>query len=148
MYQPNGARSYRSTKVVTSDPGRLVIMCYEGAIDQLKIAKRKDAEEEFEARAEAIKKAEDIINELVCSLDFKKGGIIARNLESLYNYMTRRILGADANKKISMLDEVIGMLGELKSAWEEVVAKQTKATAPSYPTASEEPRQAFESVSV
>lgn len=149
MYQQKGARSYRSTRVVTSDPGRLVIMCYEGAINQLKIAKRKDAGEEFEVRAEAIKKAEDIINELACSLNFEKGGIIARNLGSLYNYMTRRILQADANRKINILDEIIGMLAELKSAWEEVVAKQTKrATVPSFPTASEKPRQALGSVRV
>ena len=128
MYQQDGIRSYRKTNVITSDPGRLVIMCYEGAMDQLEIAKRKYAESNFEGKAKSIQKAGDIIDELLCSLDFEKGGIIAQNLESLYNYMTRRILQAEAERSTEMLDEVIGMLGELKSAWEVAVTKQSKPT--------------------
>ena len=142
MYQQDGIKSYRRTNVVTSDPGKLVILCYEGAIDQLELAKRKDPErafgEEAEAvqkageviseRAKAIQKAGDIIDELLCSLDFEKGGVIARNLESLYNYMTRRILQAEAERNTGILDEIIGMLGELRSAWEVAIAKQSKPT--------------------
>ena len=40
MYS-NGIQSYRKTNVITADPVRLVIMCYEGAIDGLKLAKQK-----------------------------------------------------------------------------------------------------------
>ena len=38
MYR-NGIQSYRRNNVITADPGKLVLMCYEGVIDQLKIAK-------------------------------------------------------------------------------------------------------------
>ena len=123
MYQQNGIQSYRRTNVVTADPGKLVIMCYEGAIDNLMIAKQKDAEKKYEEKSRHINKTKDIIDELLCSLDFEKGGLIARNLESLYNYMTRRILQADTNKNMGALDDVIGMLRELLSAWEEVFTK-------------------------
>ena len=123
MYQQNGIQFYRRTNVVTADPGKLVIMCYEGAIDNLIIAKQKDAEKKYEDKSRHINKAKDIIDELMCSLDFKKGGVIARNLESLYNYMIRRILLADANRSMDIIDEVVGMLRELLSAWEEVFAK-------------------------
>jgi len=98
-------------------------MCYEGAIDNLMIAKQKDAEKKYEEKSRHINKTKDIIDELLCSLDFEKGGLIARNLESLYNYMTRRILQADTNKNMGALDDVIGMLRELLSAWEEVFTK-------------------------
>ena len=123
MYQPNGIQSYRKTNVVTADPGKLVIMCYEGAIDNLIIAKQKYAEKKYEEKSRHIIKAQDIIDELMCSLDFEKGGLIARNLESLYNYMNRRILLADANWNMDAIDEVIGILREILSAWKEVVAK-------------------------
>jgi len=123
MYQQNGIQSYRRTNVVTADPGKLVIMCYEGAIDNLLIAKQKYAEKKYEEKSRHINKAKDIIDELMGSLDFAKGGLIAKNLESLYNYMTRRIVLADVNKDMNALDEVVGMLSELLSAWEEVVAK-------------------------
>lgn len=129
MY-PNGVQSYRRTKVITADPGRLVLMCYEGVIDNLKIAKQKSAEGNFESKYNAIEKAQNIIDELLCSLDFDRGGTIARNLESLYNYMKRRILQADVNGDIGAVDEVIGMMRELLAAWEEVFAQQGKKTQP------------------
>jgi flagellar protein FliS len=116
----NGIRSYRKTDVSTSDPVRLVIMCYEGAIDSLKLAKEKVKEKDYEKKAKAIVKAQDIIDELLCSLDAEKGDVIARNLSSLYNYMLRRILHGDVKKDISAIDEVIGMLDELLSAWQSI----------------------------
>jgi flagellar protein FliS len=119
----NGIQSYRKTNVVTSDPVRLVIICYEGAIDNLKLAKAKIKEKDYEKKAKAIIKAQDIIAELKCSLDFEKGGQVANNLESLYNYMLRRILQADLNKDVGPIDEVIGMFSELLSAWQEVASR-------------------------
>jgi len=119
----NGIQSYRKTDVSTSDPVRLVIMCYEGAIDSLKLAKEKVKEKDYEKKAKAIIKAQDIIDELLCSLDLEKGSTIASNLSSLYNYMLRRIIHGDVNRDMSAIDEVIGMLNELLSAWKEVASK-------------------------
>ena len=119
----NGIQSYRKTNVVTADPMRLVIMCYEGAVDSLKLAKQKIDEKDYEAKAKAINKTKDIIDELLCSLDLEKGGVIANNLSSLYNYMKRRIMFGDINKDTGAIDEVIGMLSELLSAWQGVASK-------------------------
>jgi flagellar protein FliS len=140
MYN-NGMQSYRRTNVITADPKKLVLMCYEGAIDSLKIGKQKLIEEDYEEKGRALAKAQDIINELLCSLDFEKGDAIARNLDSLYNYMLRRILHADVNKDISAIDEVIGMLNELRSAWEEIFCKQDRGTKPEAVELDEERRQ-------
>jgi flagellar protein FliS len=129
MYQ-NGFQSYRKTNVVTADPGKLVIMCYEGAIDNLIIAKQKYAEKKYEAKCKHMNKAKDIIDELLCSLNFEKGGAIAGNLESLYNYMTRKIILADINKDMEGMDEVVGLLRELLSAWKAVCAKPDRAMQP------------------
>lgn len=129
MYH-NAIQSYRRTNVVTADPKRLVLMCYEGAIDSLKIGKQKIIEKDYEGKGKAIVKTKDIINELLCSLNFEKGGSIAKSLDSLYNYMLRRIIHADLDKDISAIDEVIGMLNELKSAWEEAFYKQGKEIKP------------------
>ena len=123
MYS-NGIQSYRRTNVVTADPKRLVLMCYEGAVDSLKLGRQKIIEKDYEEKGKALTKFQDIINELLCSLDFEKGGPIARNLDSLYNYMLRRIIHAGLKNDIGAIDEVIGMLGELKSAWEEIFYKQ------------------------
>jgi flagellar biosynthetic protein FliS len=85
--------------------------------------KEKIKEKDYENKAKAIIKAQDIIKELMCSLNFEKGGEIANNLDSLYNYMLRRILQGDLNKDVRPIDEVIEMFTELLSAWEEVALK-------------------------
>jgi flagellar protein FliS len=105
-------------------------MCYEGVIDNLKLAKEKIKEKDHEKKANAIIKAQDIINELMCSLNFEKGGEIAGNLESLYNYTLRKILQADFDKDVSPIDEVIGMFTELLSAWQEVASKPESQVQP------------------
>jgi flagellar secretion chaperone FliS len=129
MYS-NGIQSYVKTDISTSDPVKLVIMCYEGAIESLKLAKEKIKEKDYEKKAKAIIKAQDIIDELLCSLDFEKGGAIASNLSSLYNYMLRRIVHGDVHKDMGAIDEVIGMLDELLSAWQSIYLQKDIQTRP------------------
>ena len=124
----NGIQSYRKTEIFTSDPVKLVITCYEGAIESLKLAKQEMKEEDYEKKGKAIIKAQNIIEELLCSLDFEKGGVIASNLSSLYNYMLRRILIGDVNKDMSAIDEVIGLLDELLSAWKSIHVQKDNET--------------------
>jgi len=119
MYN-NGVQMYRKTNVVTADPKRLVLMCYEGAIDSLKIGKQRIVEKNYEEKGKNIAKARDILSEMKSSLNFEQGGTIAANLDSLYNYMLRRIIEADLANDVQAMDDVIGMLGDLKSAWEEI----------------------------
>ncbi len=138
----NGIQYYRRMNVITADPKRLVLMCYEGAIDNLKIGKQKIIEKDYEAKGKALIKAHDIINELLCSLNFEKGGIIARNLHSLYSYMLQVILHAQLKKDIKAIEDVIGMLEELRSAWEEVFYKQVKDVKPGSVELHEDRRQA------
>ena len=116
----NGIDAYRQTNVTTADPGRLVLMCYEGAISSLKTAREKYISKEYEAKVETVQKAQSIISELMQALNFEKGGEVAGNLEALYNYMLRRITEGDVKGDMKAFDEVILMLGELESAWKEI----------------------------
>jgi flagellar protein FliS len=123
MYS-NGIQMYRKTNVVTADPKRLVLMCYEGAIDSLKIGKQKLSEKDYEEKGKNIAKARDIISELKSSLNFEQGGTIASNLDSLYNFMLKRIMEADLENDVQAFEDVIGILVDLESAWEEIFYKQ------------------------
>ena len=123
MYS-NGIQIYRKTNVVTADPKRLVLMCYEGAIDCLKIGKQKLTEKDYEGKGKNIAKARDIISELKSSLNFEQGGTIAANLDSLYNFMLKRIMEADLENDVQAFEDVIGILVDLESAWEEIFYNQ------------------------
>ena len=51
-------------------------------------------------------------------LDMEKGGEIAGNLNNLYDYMVRRLLEANTENDQAALDEVAGLLGEIKAGWD------------------------------
>ena len=58
-----------------------------------------------------------LIAELRGSLDLQKGGPLAQNLSDLYEYMTRRLMHANLNSDATAVTEVLGLLGEIRSAW-------------------------------
>ncbi len=119
----NGVNAYKRTNVTTADPAKLVLMCYEGAIGNLKAAKEECISRGHEAKGKAIIKVQEILNLLMQSLDFKNGGEIATSLDALYSYMLRRLLPCSTiEKEVAAIDEVIHLLEELESAWKEIFA--------------------------
>ncbi len=126
----NGIQSYRKVNVTTSNSVQLIVMCYEGAIDNLKIAKQKYIENDLEGKGDAIKMFMDIVAELQCALDFEKGAEVARNLDAVYNFITHKILQADMQRDLNVFDSVIDLLSELLPAWETLLTKQNNPLPP------------------
>jgi len=122
MYR-NGVNAYKQANVTTADPTRLVLMCYDGAIGSLKTARGHCVSGDYEAKARSLKKTQDILNVLMQGIDFEQGGTMALNLDSLYNYMFRRLLPCPTvEEETAAIDEVLGILEELESAWKEILA--------------------------
>ena len=119
-----GFNAYRRTDVITADPKKLVIMCYEGAVHSLKLAKAKYYAKEYEAKAKAIQNSLDIVTELRSALNFEQGGEIAKNLDALYSFWMKLILKADLEEDPRGLDQVAAMMEEIKSALEEAYYNQ------------------------
>ena len=121
MYQ-SVVNSYQQTQFFTTNPLKLVLMCYEGAIASLKLARDSYLAGRFEAKGKALQRCMDIIYELNASLDLGKGGECAANLRSLYAYVTQALTEADLKRDIETMNRVITMLEELESAWKAVAA--------------------------
>lgn len=115
-----GATAYRSESVQAAeyaDPHTLVTMLLDGAIERIAQA-RGALERGITARkGERIGKAIAILDSLLASLDLEKGGEVAANLASLYDYMMRRLLHANLKNDAAALDEVQQLLREVKSGW-------------------------------
>jgi flagellar secretion chaperone FliS len=121
MYR-NVANTYQQANVLTANPLKLVLMCYEGAIGSLKLARDSYLAKEYEIKGRSLQKAMDIIDELNATIDMEKGGEIAANLRSLYTFMTGTLIEADLKRDLKVFDEVIHMLEELESAWKQIAA--------------------------
>ena len=107
--------------VSSADPHKLIAMLFQGAILAIANARNSILRNEIAAKGAAISKAIAIIDDgLYACLDKKVGGELALNLASLYEYMVMRLLAANLNNDITLLDEVARLLGELQGAWEEI----------------------------
>jgi flagellar protein FliS len=126
------ARTYRSNAVLTASPGQLVLMLYDGALGALARAREAlDRPKEDARRIEVINrellKAQAIIAELQGGLNFEVGGEVATSLDRLYNYYNRRLFEANMRKQVKPVAEVERLLGELRSGWAEMLAKQNSS---------------------
>lgn len=121
----NPLNAYRQTQVKTASAGRLIVMMYDEVLKQLQNAKNElEADKpRLDTAHNAIVKAQDIITELMVSLDFEKGGEIAQNLFNLYMFFNQTLIDSNLSKKSSGIAEVYNLLGDLRTAWASIEGK-------------------------
>jgi flagellar secretion chaperone FliS len=119
--------AYRETRVRTASQGTLIIMLYDEAIKQMGEVSTifdenvKNDPKKIEKAHVHILKTQEIITELMASLDMEAGGEIARNLLALYSWFNQQLLEANMEKKKDKVLAVKNMMDDLRSAWVEVV---------------------------
>jgi flagellar protein FliS len=77
----------------------------------------------------AVLKAQEIITELMVSLNFEQGGDIAKNLFALYTWFNQELLEANVKQDLRRITVVRNMANELRSAWAQIAAKNPVETA-------------------
>ncbi|MCY1521091.1 Flagellar secretion chaperone FliS [compost metagenome] len=124
MYAATALKQYQSVnvqaQVFETNPHRLIQMLMEGGLDRIAQAHGAMKRGQVAQKGELIGKAVAIIGGLRDGLDMQKGGELAGNLDRLYDYMTGRLLQANLKNDPDLLDEVAGLLREIKSAWDAI----------------------------
>jgi len=117
----NKLAAYQSVAVhgglAADDPHHLTLMLMDGALERLNAARGHMERGDTGQKAQLIHRVVSIIAELRGSLDHRQGGPMAHNLDDLYEYMARQLMRANAENRVSLLEEVISLLGEIRSAW-------------------------------
>jgi flagellar protein FliS len=121
-----GANQYKQTAVKTANRGQILLMLYEGAIKNVKMATLAIERKDIPAKGMYIGKAHDIINELTATLDFEVGGEIARNLERLYNFIVEQLVKANLENSMEPLAAVQKVLETLLEGWRGAVEQVNK----------------------
>ncbi|MDR3341493.1 MAG: flagellar export chaperone FliS [Treponema sp.] len=131
MAYTNAISVYKEMRVTTASQGQLIIMLYDGAVKQLdrgldllgaNLAGKKDPGKIEQINA-AILKAQEIITELMASLDFDRGGEIAKNLLALYVWFNQELLEANIKQDVRRITIVRNLFDELRTAWATIIAK-------------------------
>jgi flagellar secretion chaperone FliS len=117
-------QSYQSisaqTSVGISEPADLILLVFEKLFDHLNAAEQdlsrgENAQVPFD-------KAIDIFTiGLVPALDLERGGQIAANLASLYDWSIRHLLKAKIHKDAAMVREVHDVLLPIYESWRDAV---------------------------
>jgi flagellar protein FliS len=125
MYTKSGIQAYAQvgveSAVMSASPHQLVVLLFDGALSAMKKAAILIEQGDIPGKGQALTKAINIINNgLRAGLDHDVGGELTANLDSLYDYMTRRLLQANLHNDLAAIDEVNLLLSNIADAWKEI----------------------------
>src|SRR4051794_6941757 len=119
-YAGNQTIAYKQQSILTAPPGRLLVMLYDGCLRFLFQSAYAMREGDRATSQNRLNRAEAIIDELTVTLDHERGGEIAGNLQGIYAFCRRHLIEAWVEQDAEKIDQVSGLLGELREAWDEV----------------------------
>ena len=115
----NAVQTYQSNQVTTATPGELTLMLYNGALKFIKQAKIATEEKNVAKAHEACIKVQNILYELMSTLN--NDIPISKELVKMYDYMLHRMIEANIQKDIKILDEVGDYFIQFRDTWKEAM---------------------------
>lgn len=120
----SAARQYQSidtlSNIDNATPHRLIQLLMERALTKIGVARGHMERQEVHLKGSNISDAIDIIEGLQASLNHNADKRMSENFDALYAYMMRRLLEANLHDETAILDEVAGLMSELKEAWDAI----------------------------
>lgn len=110
---------YLEQKILSAKPEELTLMLYDGLVRFIKTAKQHMASKEIEKTNNAVQRAEAIVTELQSTLNMDYD--ISNQLDSLYEYVNRRLFDANIQKNSEILDEVLELAETMRDTWKEAM---------------------------
>lgn len=115
----NAFAAYQDNKILTASPAELTLLLYEGIIKFCNIAILAIEKKDYSKANLNMIKSENIIMELRRTLDTKYP--VAEQLDLMYDFIYRRMIEANVNKNISMIEDVLDLVRELRDTWKEAI---------------------------
>ena len=116
-----GFDKYKKTSVHTASKEQILLMLYQSAIKNCKLAIESITNKDIAKKGEYIGKLQDIIIELNNSLDFEVGGKIAEELSNLYDYLLYASTQANIKIDKTPLESCLKVLNTLYDGWKEAI---------------------------
>ena len=122
---------YRQNQVMTATPQQLVLLLYDRALRDLRMAAETIAAGDISGANKALQHLEEVLDELMLSLDMDlpaaEGGAIAQDLGRLYDYYIVRCREANLTKDADIVAELQKQISDLRSTWATAMQNATRA---------------------
>lgn len=128
MFTPVSMRSVNTyktvgleTSVTGANPHKLVSLLFDALQQSLASAKAAILSCDIATKGRSISRAVRILEEgLKASLDTDRGGDLAVNLRTLYDYCILRTTEANLRNDATMIDEVIRLIHPVSDGWNQI----------------------------
>ncbi|MFZ4451005.1 flagellar export chaperone FliS [Salibacterium aidingense] len=117
--QKQAANPYQQNALDTASSGDLTLLLYNGCIKFIDKADKAMEENNIEDKNKFIKRAQDIIRELMITL--KTDSDIGQNMYSLYDFIHRRLIDANVQNDREALQEARGFVVDFRDTWKEII---------------------------
>ncbi len=101
-----------------ASPHKLIQMLMQGCLRRIAEAKGAIQRGDMALKGEAIGKAMNIVSGLQASLNKEVPAALPQQLDSLYDYLQRRLLEANMKNSVELLDEVAELMRTVKEGWD------------------------------
>ena len=107
-------------QISQADPHKITLMLMQGMLDKLAYAKGCIERKDYSGKSEHISRATAILMSLRDTLEMETGVEVADNLFALYDYMIQRLIDANVQNNLKIVDEVITLFIPIKTAWSQI----------------------------
>lgn len=117
-------QAYQNNAVNTASGGELTLMLYNGCIKFIKQAMKDLEANNYEGKNTNIQKAQNIIRELLITLDPKVE--ISKQFQPLYEFMLEQLTQANIENNKEKLEQVLELVTEFRDTWKQALIKYRK----------------------
>ncbi|MBQ8997503.1 MAG: flagellar export chaperone FliS [Clostridium sp.] len=122
MYTANPYNTYKQNSVNMASREQLLIMLVDGAVKYTKIARIAIEKKDIARAHKELIRVQDIFTELMVTLD-RSAGDFTNNLYNIYDFIKGQLVQANIKKDVSVIDEVLPLIEEVRDMWHEVNKK-------------------------
>ena len=121
MYTSNPYNIYKQNSVNMASSQQLLLMLLDGAVKYTKIARMAILNKDIARAHKELVRVQDIFLELMITMD--KNTKYMEDLYNIYDFIKNELAKANIKKDITIIDNTLSIIEEIRDMWYEVDAK-------------------------
>ena len=121
MYSTNPYNIYKQNSVNMASSQQLLLMLLDGAVKYTKIARMAILNKDIPRAHKELIRVQDIFLELMITMD--KNTKYMEDLYNIYDFIKNELAKANIKKDITIIDNTLPLIEEIRDMWYEVDAK-------------------------